>query len=169
MQEVRLSPFRALWTSAVLVDVHRSVRPICLVAILCVAASGCGSDRAQRRLDESAEPFLGVACGVPNSITCDRVGVGVNAPAATTLVMVHVAGRWVRLSPPTDSPGDHLWLGYLRDAGLRHGALDVGIPPVATRWFGTPEVQPPVTVAVFFADGTVSTLTARGFLHPGFG
>lgn len=130
---------------------------------------GCPPSSAQRRLDDSAEPFLGVACGVPNSITCDRVGVGVNAPGAATLVMVNVAGRWVTLSPPTDSPRDHLWLGYLYEAGLKHGALDVGIPPRATRWFGTPEVQPAVTVEAFFGDGTVSTLTARGFLHPGFG
>ena len=146
------------------------MRQLSLVAILCVVvASGCGGARTHRRLNVSAEPYLGVACGVPNSITCDRVGVGVNAPAAATLVMVHVAGRWVRLSPPTDSPRDHLWLGYLHEAGLKHGALDVGIHPRATRWFGTPEVEPAVTVAVFFGDGTVSTLTARGFLHPGFG
>jgi len=129
----------------------------------------CPPATAQRRLDASAEPFLGVACRVPNSITCDRVGVGVNAPGAATLVMVSVAGRWVTLSPPTDSPRDHLWLGYLYEAGLRHGALDVGIRPAATRWFGTPEVEPAVTVEVLFGDGTVSTLTARGFLHPGFG
>jgi hypothetical protein len=30
-------------------------------------------------------------------------------------------------------------------------------------------VQPPVTVDVFFQDGTVGTLTGRGFLHAGFG
>jgi hypothetical protein len=130
---------------------------------------GCPPASAPRRLDESAEPFLGVACGVPNSITCDRVGVGVNLSRPAMLVMVNVAGRWVALSPPTDGPPDQLWLGYLYDAGLRHGALDVGIAPQATRWLGTPEVQPRVAVEVFFEDGTVGTLTARGFLHPGFG
>jgi hypothetical protein len=97
------------------------------------------------------------------------VGVGVNIPRPAMLIVVNVAGRSVRLSPPTDSPRDHLWLGYLYKARLRHGALDVGIPPRANRWFGTPEVQPPVTVEVFFDDGTLGTLTARGFLHPGFG
>ncbi|HEX4672986.1 MAG TPA: hypothetical protein VH279_11990 [Solirubrobacteraceae bacterium] len=130
---------------------------------------GCPRAWATRRLHESAEPFLGVACGVPNSITCDRVGVGVNLSQPAMLVMVNVAGRWVTLSPPTDSPRDPLWLGYLYDAGLRRGALDVGIPRRATRWFGTPEVQPPVTLEVFFDDGSLGTLTARGFLHPGFG
>ena len=89
--------------------------------------------------------------------------------ASATLVMVEVAGKLVTLSPPTDAPNDHLWLGYLYNAGLRHGPLGVRIPPHATRWFGTPEVQPPVTVDVFFADGTAGTLTGRGFLHPGFG
>lgn len=130
--------------------------------------SGCPASGAPRRLASSALPFLGVACGTPNSIACDRVGVGVNMTGAA-LVMVEVAGRWVTLSPPTDSPNDHLWLGYLQHAGLRHWALDVGIPAHATRWFGTPEVQPPVTVQAFFDDGTVGTWTGRGFLHPGFG
>ena len=130
--------------------------------------SGCPAARAPRRLQSTAFPFLGVACGSPNSIACDRVGVGVNIDAAT-LVMVEVAGRFVTLSPPTDAPNDHLWLGYLYKAGLRHGPLDVRISPHAIRWFGTPEVQPPVTVDVFFQDGTVGTLTGRGFLHAGFG
>jgi hypothetical protein len=130
--------------------------------------SGCPTARATRRLDSSALPYLGVACGVANSIACDRVGVGVNV-AAAALVMVEVAGRFVTLSPPSDSPNDHLWRGYLYEAGLRRWALDVHIPRHATHWFGTPDVQPPVTVDVFFQDGTVGTLTARGFLHPGFG
>jgi hypothetical protein len=130
--------------------------------------SGCPVARARQRLDESNKPFLGVACGIPNSIACDRIGVGVNIDAAT-LVMVEVAGRLVTLSPPTDAPNDHLWLGYLHDAGLRHGPLDVHVSPHATRWLGAPEVQPPVTVDVFFDDGTVATLTGRGFLHAGFG
>jgi hypothetical protein len=130
--------------------------------------SGCPAARAPRRLQSTAFPFLGIACRSPNSIACDRVGVGVNIDAAT-LVIVEVAGRFVTLSPPSDAPNDHLWLGYLYRAGLRHGPLDVHISPHATRWFGTPEVQPPVTVDVFFQDGTVGTLTGRGFLHAGFG
>jgi hypothetical protein len=130
---------------------------------------GCPPARVAQRLRESAEPFLGVACGVPNSITCDRVAIGVGVPRPARLVMVNVAGRWVTLSPPTDGPPDQTWLGYLYNAGLRQGPLDVGISPSASRWLGTPEVQPPVTLEVFFADGTVGTLTGRGFLHPGFG
>ena len=99
--------------------------------------SGCPDAKAPRRLGASAFPFLGVACGQPNSIACDRVGVGVNI-ARATLVIVEVAGRFVTLSPPTDAPNDHLWLGYLYGAGLRHGPLDVRISPHATRWFGSP-------------------------------
>jgi hypothetical protein len=124
--------------------------------------------RCAGRLPASAFPFLGVTCRSPNSIACDRVGVGVNIDAAA-LVMVEVAGRFVTLSPPTDAPNDHLWLGYLYGAGLRHGPLDVHISPHATRWFGTPAVQPPVTVDALFQDGTVGTLTGQGFLHAGFG
>jgi hypothetical protein len=131
--------------------------------------SGCPSTKASVRLAPSALPFLGVACHVPNAIGCDRVGVGVDlGGAGATLVVAEVAGRYVTLSPPTD-PGDHLWLGYLRNAGLRQGALAVGIPRRATRWLGNPEVDPPVAVKVFFEDGTVASLAALGFLHPGFG
>ena len=71
---------------------------------------GCPAAMAPRRLQSTTSPFLGVACWSPNSIACDRVGVGVNIDAAT-LVMVDV----------------------------------------------------------FFQDGTVGTLTGRGFLHAGFG
>ncbi|MGZ4232942.1 MAG: hypothetical protein ACXVVQ_16115 [Solirubrobacteraceae bacterium] len=130
---------------------------------------GCPPTRVAQRLGESAEPFLGVACGVPNSITCDRVAIGVGLARPAMLVMVNVAGRWVTLSPPSDGPPDQLWLGYLYNAGLRHGPLAVGIPPRATRWLGTPEVQPPVSLEVFFADGSLGTLAGRGFLHAGFG
>ena len=44
-----------------------------------------------------------------------------------------------------------------------------GIAPGATRWSGTPEVRPYVTVTVFFEDGTVASRTSRGLLHPGYG
>lgn len=130
---------------------------------------GCPPAAVSRKLASTAVPFLGVACHIPNSVTCDRVGIGVNLTAPAALVMVEVAGRYVTLSPPTDSPGDHLWLGSLYNAGLRRGPLNVQIPARATRWFGTPEVDPDVTVKAFLQDGSVGSLTALGFLHPGFG
>lgn len=129
--------------------------------------AGCPARAGNARLPQSALPFLGVACSQPNSIACDRVGVGVHLKAATTLVTVNVAGRLVTLSPPLDPPDD-LWYGYLSDAGLSHGPLDVHRPP-GRAWFGIPEVNPRVLVTAFFADGTVASLHAVDFLHPGYG
>jgi hypothetical protein len=127
----------------------------------------CPARAADTRLPQSALPFLGVACSQPNSIACDRIGVGVHLKAAATLVTVTVAGRLVTLSPPLDPPDD-LWYGYLSDAGLSHGPLDVHRLP-GRLWFGTPEVYPRVRVTAFFADGTAASLHAVDFLHPGFG
>jgi hypothetical protein len=131
--------------------------------------SGCPTKRSAESLAPETDAFLGVACHVPNSIACDRVGVGVTFAAPAVLVMAEIDGRLVTLNPPRDLPDD-LWQGYLYQAGLRHGPLAVGIAPGATRWSGTPEVHPYVTVTVFFRDGTVAaSRTSRGLLHPGFG
>jgi hypothetical protein len=133
------------------------------------ALRGCPTKRASAPLAPEIDPFLGVACHVPNSIACDRVGVGVTLAAPAALVTAEIDGRLVTLNPPGDPPDD-FWHGYLYRAGLRHGPLAVGIAPGATRWSGTPGVQPYVTVTVFFKDGTVAvSRTSRGLLHPGFG
>lgn len=129
---------------------------------------GCPTKRSAEPLAPEIDPFLGVTCHVPNSIACDRVGVGVGFAAPAALVMVEVDGRLVTLNPPLDPPDD-LWQGYLYQAGLRHGPLAVGIAPGASFWSGTREVRPYVTVTVFYEDGTVASRTSRGFLHPGFG
>jgi hypothetical protein len=130
---------------------------------------GCPAPSALRPLAPAALPFLGVSCPVPNSIACDRIGVGVHLTRAATLVVVRVAGRLVTLSPPTGPPPDDLWLGYLFQAGLRQGALNVHIPRGAHLWFGSPEVYPRVRVTAFFADGHAASLTGTVLLHPGFG
>jgi hypothetical protein len=87
---------------------------------------------------------------------------------AAALVTVQLAGRLVTLTPPMDPPDD-LWLGYLLNAGLRHGPLDVHVPPRQTVWSGTPSVYARVRVTAFFTDGGAASLTATDFLHAGFG
>jgi hypothetical protein len=130
---------------------------------------GCPTASPLRPLPSSALPFLGVSCPIPNSIACDRVGIGVHFSRAATLVVVELAGRLVTLSPPTDPPPDDLWLGYLLDASLRHGSLKVHIPRDRRLWLGTPEVWPRVRVTAFFPDGHAASLTGTVLLHPGFG
>lgn len=129
---------------------------------------GCPVSEPLQTLAATATPFLGVSCPVPNSIACDRVGIGVHLRRAATLVTVQVAGRVVTLSPPTDPPDD-LWLGYLFNAGLGHGLLRVDIPANSRLWFGSPEVYPRVRVTAFFPNGRAATRSTTVLLHPGFG
>jgi hypothetical protein len=129
---------------------------------------GCPASGPVQTLGATTTPFLGVSCSLPNSIACNQVGVGVHLRRAATLVTVQLAGRLVTLSPPMDPPDD-LWLGYLFDAGLRHGPLNVHILANSHLWFGSPEVYPRVRVTAFFADGSAATRSATVLLHPGFG
>jgi hypothetical protein len=80
--------------------------------------------------------------------------------------VVRLAGRTVTLSPPSD-PRSDLWLGYLDDAGLRHGPL--AVQARGGRWYGEPLVTPRVGVTVFFSDGTIAMLVGDEQLHAGFG
>ncbi|MGI9184333.1 MAG: hypothetical protein ACR2GZ_05105 [Solirubrobacteraceae bacterium] len=129
---------------------------------------GCPAPQRRSRLGYSWAPFLGVACGKPNSMACDRIGIGVNASRPAVLVVVGVAGRVVTLSPP--SSGSNLWQGYLQDAGPEHGPLRVR-PVSGTRlWFGSPELYPHARVTAFLVGGQVaSTGDMTVLLHPGFG
>ena len=128
---------------------------------------GCPATEPFASLPASALPFLGVACGRPNSVRCDRIGVGVTLDRDATLIVVQVAGRLVTLSPP--SPGSDLWQGYLQGAGPEYGPLRVHSPQPDRRWFGSPELHPKVRVTAFFADGSVASSAATVLLHPGFG
>ena len=127
---------------------------------------GCPTPRS--RLGYAWSPFLGVACGKPDWMGCDRIGVGVHPTRPAVLVMVRVAGHLVTLSPP--SPGSNIWLGYLQGAGPAHGPLRVRPVPGTQRWFGTPEVYPHAEVIAVLADGQgASTGDTTVLLHPGFG
>jgi hypothetical protein len=128
---------------------------------------GCPTLRSTRTLGSGAEPFLGVACHPADSIRCGHVGVGVALKAAAALVTVEIDGRLVTLTPP--DPHNDLWSGYLYEADLTHGPLDIHPPAGQKLWFGEPAVTPRVRLTVYFADGRVAS---RGFadpLHPGFG
>jgi hypothetical protein len=126
----------------------------------------CPNRLRSHRLSSRALPYLGVSCPVGNVITCDRVGVSVSLHRPAALVVVRLAGRTVTLSPPLD-PRSDLWLGYLDDAGLRHGPL--AVQTRGDKWYGEPFVTPRVVVTVFFSDGTSAMLAGEAQLHAGFG
>jgi hypothetical protein len=108
---------------------------------------------------------VGVACPTPNSVRCDRVGVGVEVPTPATLVTAAVDGRLVTLNPP--DRGSNLWQSYLYGAGLGHGALNTHA--VLGSWIGNPPVVVHVRVTVFRPDGTAGQVSETMNLHPGFG
>jgi hypothetical protein len=131
--------------------------------------AGCSTAHSVRPLPSASLPFLGVACGKPNSIACERVGIGVSTEIPASLVVVQMAGQVVALSPPAPPQAATTWLGYRQGVSLRNGPLRI---PVSTRtdlWYGTPEVYPQVRVTAFFANGQEATATGRVLLHPGFG
>jgi hypothetical protein len=110
---------------------------------------------------------VGVACPVPNSVRCDRLGVGVKAPGPATLVTASVDGRLVTLNPP-DAPGD-LWQSYLYDAGLRREGGPLNTHAHDGHWIGDPPVIIRVRVTVFRPDGSAGAVSETMDLHPGFG
>lgn len=101
---------------------------------------------------------LVAGCGSGHRPAAGRV----SAPLATAACPGEA--RLSRLDPPDD-----LWLGNLHDAGLRHGALNVHVPPGQHLWFGAAGVYPRVSVTAFLANGTAATLAGIDFLHAGFG
>lgn len=128
--------------------------------------SGCPDRLGHHALASGAFPYLGVSCPVGDAISCDRVGIGVVLHQPAVLVTVQLAGRTVALSPPTD-PGSDLWLGYLNQAGLRHGPL--AVQAKGGSWDGDPPVAAHVVLTAFFSDGTVAATAGVDQLHAGFG
>ena len=110
---------------------------------------------------------VGVACSVPNSVRCDRLGVGAEVPGPATLVTASVDGRLVTLNPP-DRGGD-LWQSYLYEAGLRRRGGPLDTHAVHGRWIGDPPVIVHVRVTVFRPDGSAGVTAETMDLHPGFG
>lgn len=130
---------------------------------------GCAHGRAPAPLGPGWAPFLGVACGAPNRMTCDRIGIGVWASGPAAAVIVSVAGRLVTLSPPAPGDRGRLWQGYLLGEGPAHGALRVRADR-RRRWFGTPELHPRVQVTAILPNGQRATGSPlHVLLHPGFG
>jgi hypothetical protein len=128
--------------------------------------SGCPTHPGPR-LPASALPFLGVACGRPDWIGCQRLGIAATVNPSATMVVVRVAGRLVTLSPP--DPGATAWLGYLDTADYHHGPLAIPIPITSTHWVGTPVVWPHTALTTFSPTGETATITGQVLMHPGFG
>ena len=127
----------------------------------------------------SQQPSMGVACGVPNWVACDRVAleVGLARPA---VVSATFAGHRLRLVDPhwsyvaraTLQPGSSLqplyvYAGFVQAAGLMNR---LAVQPRADgSWFGQHAPSPLVRFRVAYASGQVVSTQQRVQLRPGWG
>ena len=112
-------------------------------------------------------PQLGVACRVPNSIRCDRVGFAVWLRRPAGSVRAAIAGRRFPLRYQEAPTRERMYEGFLRPAGLADGPLRV---PFTARgkWFG--ESGPSARVRIWIeADGRTRATTVRVPLRAGWG
>jgi hypothetical protein len=116
------------------------------------------------------EPYMGVACSIPNSIACDRVGLSIRLRTRAYSATATIDGRALSLDNRlwSDPPlrGRHESLGgFLQPAGLKNGALKT-----TTDSRGDPQpVTATIHLIVDYGGGRkIQTTTAVG-LHAGWG
>jgi hypothetical protein len=143
--------------------------------LLCVAVGCGGSDkRADQALPMAREPYMGIACGIPNSIACDRVGLAVWLKAPVRRVRAQIGGRWFvlgeRLAPRAGQPREWRYSGFLQPAGmLVEGPLHVVVDRKPDFWQGSHPVTARVRVVVERRDGGRATTSLPVSLHAGWG
>ncbi len=108
-------------------------------------------------------PYMGVACRMPNSTECDRVGLAVYLPkrAPAKRLEASINGRRVEMKVPATFPSEGTYFeGFLKPAGLDSGPLAVSSkqPVFAT-----------VRITAYYRDGSSRTTVRRVGLAPGWG
>jgi hypothetical protein len=157
-----------------------------LVAFALIAVTGCShrtatvtrvpaksTDQPARRL-LSKSPYMGVACGKPNSIACDRVGLAVWLRKPARSVLATIAGRRFELSDPHWSGGARngqrrMFAGFLQPAGLVDGPLKVQVENGRSRWTGAKPVSARVKLLITRNGGNIDATSVRVGLSPGWG
>lgn len=116
------------------------------------------------------EPYMGVSCPIPNSVACDRVGLGIELRTPAETATATIDGRPVRLDnrawsdPPVG--GKHKRLaGFLQPAGLKNGPLRITTDSRGYHRLVTARVH----LIVDYGGGhKIQTTTTVG-LHEGWG
>jgi hypothetical protein len=119
-------------------------------------------------------PYLGVACPVPDSIGCDRVGLAVWLTRPARSVSALIGGRRFALDDDHWSgPARHglrrMLAGFLHPAGLTRGPLRVVPDGPGGRWADGHPVSARVELAIRYGDGTHARIRLRLRLHAGWG
>ena len=170
---------RWMWTAAVM-----SVAA--LAVVLGLSASGGGgtptqSSRVPRllgpgkieapRLVFRQNPYMGISCGLPNSVACDRVGliVRLRRPAVVTAT---IDGLALSLNDPTWSGADptgrppiFVYAGFLQPADM---TTRMHVPP-SSMLFVKPLPSPSVWFRIDFGHGNVVLTHKDVQLEPGWG
>jgi RNA polymerase sigma-70 factor (ECF subfamily) len=106
---------------------------------------------------------MGVACRVPNSIECDRVGLAVYLPKRhpAERLAASINGRPLQMRVPIGIATYGIYFeGFLHPAGLKGGPLKV-----------TPDrpVLATVRITAFYRDGAPRSTIRHVSLAPGWG
>jgi hypothetical protein len=120
------------------------------------------------------EPHMGVSCPIPNSVACDRVGLGIELRTRAETATATIDGRPFRLDnrawsdPPVG--GKHKRLaGFLQPAGLLDGLLKVQPDRGRYYWIGSHPVSARVRIVVDYGGGRKLQTTTMVGLHAGWG
>ena len=142
---------------------------------LAVLALGAGAQAATAPAHVLARaPYLGVSCRIPDTITCDRVGLAVWLTRPARALLATIGGRSFTLDDPHWSgPAHHglrrMLAGFLHPAGLTHGPLRITPDGPHGYWAGRHPAWMPVRLAVRYGDGARLVLRVRLPLHAGWG
>jgi hypothetical protein len=120
-------------------------------------------------------PYMGVACPIPNSIACDRIGLAVWLRRPAVAVTASIDGTTLRLwtgprSPSawTSRPTNTGFTAYLQPAGLLT-AFHVTPQSGTSIWYGAPTPSPMVRFRIDYGHGHVVTTQRRVPLMAGWG
>lgn len=120
------------------------------------------------------DPYLGVACHIPNSIACDRVGLSVWL-RRSAVVTATIAGASLTLDNPHWSyvaghgrRAVYVYAGFLQPAGLTT-RLSVLPSPGTSSWDGGYAPSPLVRFRIEYGAGKVLFTQEHVFLSAGWG
>ncbi len=163
-----------------------------VAGVLAILSSGGGTPTAQ---PSGAQPFsgpgivepaataflqppsMGVACGIPNSIACDRLGLAVWLTRRATVTATIADGPPIRLDDPHWSyfvryhgQAIHVYAGFLQPAGLTTRFHIIPKPKTQT-WDGstTNAPSPLVHFRIDYGLGDVVFTQTHVLLRPGWG
>jgi hypothetical protein len=122
-------------------------------------------------------PSMGVACGIPNSIACDRLGLSVWLPRRATVTATIAGGPPIRLDDPHWSyfvryhgRAIYVYAGFLQPAGLPT-RFHITPKPNTQTWTGSTSNAPSPLVRFRIDYGLADTVFTQTHvtLRPGWG